>query len=82
MPSRLFHLKAYFFHRIAADGRTVRYAVPGVVDEQLLALRREAAAAGDDHQVTLCTQALSGNERARRTCARVIDDARRQRTTN
>ena len=41
-------------------------------DEQIEALRREAAAAGDDAQERLCTDALRGNQAARRACAAVF----------
>ena len=47
-------------------------------DEQIEALRREAAAAGDDAQERICTDALRGNQAARRACAAVIAEARAQ----
>lgn len=44
-------------------------------DEQLVALRGEAAAAGDLAQVRLCGAALRGDESARAACVRVIREA-------
>ena len=46
-----------------------------VTDEQIAALRDEAAQAGDLDQVAICERALAGDAAARAECARVIDDA-------
>jgi hypothetical protein len=42
---------------------------------QIETLRAEAAAAGDEAQVDVCTAALEGDADARRECARVIAEA-------
>ena len=47
-------------------------------DDAIAALRVEAAAAGDDRQVSLCNRALDGQSAALRECARVIADAAAQ----
>lgn len=49
-----------------------------VTDEQITALRNEAATAGDLAQVAVCDRALAGSRRARRECARIIADAEAQ----
>lgn len=49
-----------------------------LTDEQLVALRGEAAAAGDSAQVELCRRALRGDERAMAACVRVISEAESQ----
>ena len=49
-----------------------------VTDEQILALSREAAEAGDEDQVKICERALRGNVSARAKCACVIADAEAQ----
>jgi hypothetical protein len=49
-----------------------------VTNDDIAALSTEAAAAGDEAQVALCTAALIGDTDARRECARVIADAAAQ----
>ncbi len=46
--------------------------------EQIKALRREAAMAGDEKQVALCDAALDGDEAALAECERAISDAEAQ----
>lgn len=46
-----------------------------ITDTQIEQLSREAAEAGDLHQVALCERALAGSRSARRVCAKVIADA-------
>lgn len=43
-----------------------------LMTSDLLAIRQEAAVAGDLAQVAICDRALNGSARARRECARVI----------
>ena len=47
-----------------------------LTDDQIQALRDEAAEAGDLEQVAICDRALDLDTEARAECARVIDDAR------
>lgn len=54
--------------------------VPLVTDEQLRSLRDEAGQAGDLDQVSLCDDALDGEEIARIECSRVVADARDMRS--
>ncbi|MCA9630058.1 MAG: hypothetical protein KC766_20445 [Myxococcales bacterium] len=49
-----------------------------ITDEQIEALRAEAAAAGDSAMVTICDSALAYHESSRIECARVIADAAAQ----
>jgi hypothetical protein len=52
-----------------------------IIDDTIMALRVEAGQAGDTAQVAICDRALSGSQRARAECARVIrmvDDQRNQ----
>ena len=49
-----------------------------LTDEQIRALRREAAEAGDDRQVITCDRALAGDDNARMLCALAIRYARGQ----
>jgi hypothetical protein len=49
-----------------------------LTDEQILALRREAAEAGDDRQVITRDLALAGDDHARMLCASAISDAQAQ----
>lgn len=51
------------------------FSVNMVNNEAIRALRSEAAAAGDYVQVSLCDQALQGNDAARAECADVIAQA-------
>lgn len=46
-----------------------------VTEEQLRALRDEAAVAGDSATVRDCTAALEGDDAARARCASIIADA-------
>ncbi len=46
-----------------------------ITDEQIINLRAEARAAGDDAQARLCTKALHGDDEARAACERAICDA-------
>ena len=49
-----------------------------ITDSQIRALRSEAGAAGDMDQVSLCDEALDGDEGAREKCAdalKSVDDA-------
>ena len=48
-------------------------------DSTVIELRDEAASAGDEAQVKICNQALSGDADARAECARVINAAAAQR---
>ena len=52
-----------------------------ITNEQIEALRVEAALSGDMDQADLCTAALGGDAAARAACARAIDDARADRLT-
>ena len=47
-----------------------------ITTNQILALRTEAAAAGDLEMVDTCDRALTGDEDARCDCEEVIEDAR------
>lgn len=47
-----------------------------ITDWQIRQLRTEAAVAGDDKQVKLCTLALAGSKKARQACAEAIGAAR------
>lgn len=46
-----------------------------VTDDQITALRQEAARAGDAAMVAICSAALGGDEDARLECALVINAA-------
>ena len=46
-----------------------------ITDEQIKALSRGAAEAGDMVQVTICRAALAGVSDARRVCVAAINDA-------
>ena len=46
-----------------------------ITDEQIINLRAEARAAGDEAQARLCTEALRGDDEARAACERAICDA-------
>lgn len=46
-----------------------------ITDEQIINLRAEARAAGDEAQARLCTEALHGDDEARAACERAIRDA-------
>lgn len=61
---------------IAREDPSLLWVMPIVTDEQIRALRTEAAAAGDAVQVDLCTAALDGDDAARAACGRAIDAAR------
>ena len=50
--------------------------VKPIADANIAALAHEAAVAGDHEMVTICGRALTGDNRARRECARVIMAAR------
>jgi hypothetical protein len=64
---------------IVASGSTVTVARPiDMSDDDIRALRTEAAAAGDYEQADLCDRALSGDNEARTECARVIREAAAQ----
>lgn len=43
-----------------------------ITDEQIEALRDEAGQAGDLEQVSLCREALNGDEQARKACEQAI----------
>lgn len=47
-----------------------------ITDDQIMALRAEAASSGDTAQVTLCDRALDGDDSARTQCQDAIDSAR------
>ncbi len=53
----------------------------GVSDDQIRALKEEAAIAGDLAQVELCALALSGDVGARRKCVDAIADAKAMNDT-
>jgi hypothetical protein len=56
---------------------TVKAALRSPVNDfDIITLMKEAAEAGDREQVQLAADALCGNKRARRACARVIRGAR------
>ena len=50
-----------------------------LTDTQIAHLRAEAASAGDLLTVRVCDRALTGSQRARRECVRVIRDAEAQK---
>lgn len=50
-----------------------------ISDDQLRALRAEAAAAGDRRQVEICDDALAGDLQSKARCQRVIAEAQAQR---
>jgi hypothetical protein len=49
-----------------------------VSDQQIIALKREAAMAGDREMAAICDRALGGSARARRRCIEVIRSAQAQ----
>lgn len=55
---------------------TTKLTAETITDDQITALRREAAITGDVAMVAICDRALRGEGRAREQCAAVIDDAR------
>lgn len=60
-----------------AGGRNA-WAVVILSDEQILALREEAIAAGDDLQASLCNSAIRGNADHRLACAVAMANAAAQ----
>lgn len=57
----------------------MRTTSENVTDEQIEALRREAAEAGDEDMLGFCDEALIGHRNARAECARVIAEAELRR---
>ena len=51
-------------------------ACPAITNDQIRALREEAAQFGDEEMVEYCDAALSGDESAREACQDAIDRAR------
>lgn len=70
------------FNLLRAEGAELRAATSSLAapgDDQIRALRTEAADAGDSAQVDLCTAALDGDDAARAACGRAIEAARARR---
>jgi len=57
---------------------STHHSTPTITDEQLQALRSEAAAHGDEEQVAVCARAMAGDVEALDECARVIAEAAAQ----
>jgi hypothetical protein len=71
-------IEIYSHDRITLDVLSVEFDSPDVTDEDVRALKQEAAQAGDDAQVSLCDRALAGDSAAMAKCESAIRNARAQ----
>lgn len=59
-----------------------RLAAAYITQDEITALRVDAGAHGDAALVATCNRALRGNSAARRTCAKILRDAKTNAVTS